>query len=243
MYNKSIPNPKQELFLIRCSKLPIYKQLQLEEALLRTQNTNFCLMNSMAPPAIVLGSSAKSEEILTKEIQTIPFPIIRRFSGGGHVVIDHNTIFVTWICRNKDFSFPPYPANIMQWSEAFYKSLFGPLPFALRENDYVLNDLKIGGNAQYLQKDRWLHHTSFLWDYNPEMMDLLTFPKKRPSYRKMRSHSEFLTTLKKHFPSKEVFLNNLLDLIHFHFHVKEVNFTEVEAYLNLPHRKTTTVEK
>jgi lipoate-protein ligase A len=69
--------------------------------------------------------------------------------------------------------------------------------FELRENDYVFGSLKFGGNAQSkvfgacadmrsmaqrryswaaypgIVKDRWLHHTSFLWDFHERNMTYL----------------------------------------------------------------------
>ena len=45
--------------------------------------------------------------------------------------------------------------------------------FSLRENDYVLGAHKIGGNAQSIVKGRWVHHTSFLWDFDPAKMRYL----------------------------------------------------------------------
>lgn len=51
---------------------------------------------------------------------------------------------------------------------------------------------KIGGNAQYIKKDRWLHHTSFLYDYKPHLMQLLKHPKKTPAYREGRGHEAFV---------------------------------------------------
>ena len=43
----------------------------------------------------------------------------------------------------------------------------------MQENDYLFGTNKIGGNAQSIIKDRWAHHTSFLWDYKPERMNYL----------------------------------------------------------------------
>ena len=51
--------------------------------------------------------------------------------------------------------------------------------------DYVLGDVKFGGNAQAITKDRWVHHTSFLWGFNPERMALLKHPAKKPAYRQV----------------------------------------------------------
>jgi hypothetical protein len=47
------------------------------------------------------------------------------------------------------------------------------MQFALRENDYVLGAHKIGGNAQSISKNRWVHHTSFLWDFESTRMEYL----------------------------------------------------------------------
>jgi lipoate-protein ligase A len=49
--------------------------------------------------------------------------------------------------------------------------------------DYVFNNHKFGGNAQSIIKDRFLHHTSFLWDYQDPRMALLKLPRKAPTYR------------------------------------------------------------
>ena len=45
--------------------------------------------------------------------------------------------------------------------------------FCLREHDYVINDRKIGGNAQTITKDRFVHHTSFLWNFDAKKMSYL----------------------------------------------------------------------
>lgn len=49
--------------------------------------------------------------------------------------------------------------------------------------DYVLGDKKFGGNAQSIIKDRFLHHTSFLWDYQDFRMAYLKLPQRAPTYR------------------------------------------------------------
>ena len=52
--------------------------------------------------------------------------------------------------------------------------------------DYVFGHRKFGGNAQAITKDRWLHHTSFLWDYQQDRMALLKLPARAPEYRAVR---------------------------------------------------------
>ncbi|KAK7821803.1 hypothetical protein CFP56_037270, partial [Quercus suber] len=69
----------------------------------------------------------KIESVLCDQI-----PVVRRFTGRGTVVVDPNTIFVTFIC-NKDAvaGLQPYPQPIMSWTSALnmaYLKLPGRAP-------------------------------------------------------------------------------------------------------------------
>lgn len=54
-----------------------------------------------------------------------------------------------------------------------------------RCTDYVFGAHKFGGNAQAITGGRWVHHTSFLWDYEPQHMALLRSPPRSPEYRQV----------------------------------------------------------
>ena len=126
-----------------------------------------------------------------------------RFTGGGTVVLDDDSILISIIGRNRDFlsMTKPYPREIMQWTvDYIYKSAFDkwryelennivskrtakslvhaskscgmmdnsgkviefpslksdqllPIPdFEFRENDYIMDNKKIAGNAQSIVK-------------------------------------------------------------------------------------------
>ena len=205
---------------------------------------------------IVLGIGGKVDQLLhVDQVQQDDIFTIRRFSGGGTVLLDHSSLWTTIIGRNNDMTqVEPYPRNIMEYTA---HSIFGPtfdqmnasleqqqstkktlvmtspscsgiqnvhtiqsnntnttdLPqFQLIENDYVLNNThKIGGNAQSIVKNGWLHHTSFLWDYNDETMKkYLKLPSKRPTYRQDRSHDQFLTKLSNFYgPNPNLFIQHI----------------------------------
>lgn len=204
----SIPN--KSLHLLHVKNLPVFEQLQLEETLLRHDERNWCLINEGTAPAIVMGISGKPELLINREkLSHAPLPLIKRFSGGGTVVVDENTLFVTFIFQKTSHTFPSYPERIMRWSEEIYKEVFPGNHFALRENDYVIGEHKCGGNAQYIKKERWLHHTSFLWNFEAEKMDYLLHPPKSPQYRAGRKHTDFLCTLSEHFSEKKEFTTSL----------------------------------
>lgn len=190
--------------------MPIFEQLLLEEALLRTSTDNFCIINEGSTPAIVMGISGVAEKLLNiKTVKESNLPLIKRFSGGGTVIVDENTLFISFIMSKDALSISPFPEPILRWSEKIYQDAWGIAGFHLRENDYCIGDKKCGGNAQYITKDRWVHHTSFLWDFSEKNMQHLTLPEKRPKYRLDRAHSAFLTRLKNHSLSKEFLIQKL----------------------------------
>ena len=63
-------------------------------------------------------------------------PVVRRFSGGGTVIVDQGTIFVTFICNKSDAAeLQPFPWDIMSWSGQLYGKVFDRFgEFHLREN-------------------------------------------------------------------------------------------------------------
>jgi len=232
----------EPLHVVQLYQTPILEQLKLEEALLRADQHNWCLINEGSPSAIVMGISGKAQELIHQDkwIQK-PLPIIRRFSGGGTVLIDENTYVVTFICNTSFAPVHPFPEHIMRWTEALYAPLFSPHPFKLQENDYTLNNQKCGGNAQSICKNRWLHHSTFLWDYCPQSMDYLLLPKRMPQYRRQRSHTDFLCRLKDIWPSKQTFRFQLTRHLQANFSVKELTMEEIEHIVHLPHRKATSL--
>lgn len=219
---------------------PIFEQLQLEEALLRLDSSNYCIINEGSPPAIVMGISGKSEELINQQkLEQTPIPVIKRFSGGGTVVVDQETVFITFICQKELHDFAPYPEPIMRWTEGIYKEAFKLPTFHLRENDYAIGQRKCGGNAQYLRKDRWLHHSTFLWDYKKDLMDLLLHPKKTPKYRQERNHDDFLTCLSEHLPSKADSIEAVKKVLTKYYPVQMISLEEVSPFLHEPHRQST----
>lgn len=219
--------------ILNLKNIPILDQLRLEEALLRADSNEWCLINHGSSAAIVMGISGKPDELLDLEkVTRDAIAVIKRFSGGGTVYIDSQTLFVTFICNGQK-----QPKEILEWTQKLYQPL---LPgFSLRENDYVFGERKFGGNAQYIQKGRFLHHTSFLWDYDPEKMDYLLLPKKQPAYRQSRPHTDFLTTLRPLFSTQEILAEAFLTHI-----CKQCNgkvSSLPEDLLMRPHRKASTL--
>ena len=227
------------LAIIRLKRCSVFRQLQIEEALLRSTKANWCLVNQDPPPAIVFGISGKPSEHLAKgKMEKAPLPLIRRYSGGGTVVVDEHTLLVSFLLEKTAIPCPAYPESILRWTESLYQKVFSPHPFRVCERDYVIKEKKCGGNAQYMQKSRFAHHTTFLWDYSQEKMGYLTLPKKTPSYRKQRPHDAFLCCIHPCFPSKEEFFQSLFRTLAAHYSLEPA--PPLASILETPHRRSTT---
>lgn len=120
--------------------LPIFKQLQIEEALLRVADQNFCIFNRAVSDSVVLGISRDpNQDTYLSRLQENNIPVIKRYSGGGTVFIDEDTLMVSWI-MNSDQAFED-PQSILSWTYALYAPMF-PNTFSIQENDYTLGEKK-----------------------------------------------------------------------------------------------------
>ena len=144
-----------------------------------------------------------------------------------------------------------FPRPIMEWTGGLYKDAFDHIfygkkmdldnnndknnlnLFNLRENDYIYDDRKFGGNAQSISKNRFVHHTSFLYDYNAELMSkYLHVPKKQPDYRDQRDHDSFLCKLKDILPNSsscDTLENAILKVLEEDRQFNIINIEEVNA--------------
>lgn len=231
---------KSALHILQLDAVPIFEQLRIEEALLRADHQNWLILNRRVPPAIVLGISGRLDSMVNRSLmEKDPFPMVRRFSGGGTVFVDEHTLFTTFICNHNCTGVAPFPEKIHRWAEEIYQEVFKKPDFALKENDYVFGDRKFGGNAQYLQKNRWLHHTSFLWDFDAERMQYLLHPPKKPKYRQERPHVDFLCCLKHYLSSPEEMHQRLIETLQKQFQLRPMRLEEVIPIREVPHRKAT----
>lgn len=211
------------------------RQLRLEETLFRANDENWAIVNDGAPRrAIVLGISGKPHRLIdVAAAHEDDVLVIKRFTGGGTVVVDADTQFVSLVMNGDAIpNVPLFPRPLMRWTGDLYGGVVGTnddtgvfrdLPnWRLHQDDYVVetrselasNDrddrvdrvdargdeprsfLKVGGNAQSISKTRFVHHTSFLWDFDvATMKKYLAVPEKQPAYRENRAHEAFLAPL------------------------------------------------
>jgi lipoate-protein ligase A len=141
--------------VVRWQGRNIFDVLKLEEALFRDTDKNWVVIGKGTPRSIVMGPTGVANQLLNTEMAVrdqIPVcislmpQVIRRFTGGGTVIVDEQTVFVSliggidWITQKafaNNFQFFPRP--LLEWSSSFYQpgdlanpfSLFSKLGFGV----------------------------------------------------------------------------------------------------------------
>lgn len=97
-------------------------------------------LNSSLPPHSITIQNIyrKSEELVhAKEAHTAGIPLVKRFTGGGTVVVDSDSILTSFIMHGPTAvpQIPCYPRPIMSWTEGVLHSVFAAHgAFSLREH-------------------------------------------------------------------------------------------------------------
>lgn len=143
-----------------------YYNLAFEEYVLRNLDPeeDYVLLwrNS---PAIIVGKFQNTiEEINTRFVKEKDIKVVRRMSGGGAVYHDFGNLNFTFIVKripNKLLDFKEFTFSVVKT----LGDLGITAEFSSR-NDLTIDGKKFSGNAQYVTKNRLLHHGTILFDSN-----------------------------------------------------------------------------
>jgi len=157
---------------------------------------------------VVLGYSNRGQtEVNLRACRERNIPLLRRYSGGGTVLQGPGCLNYAVVLPIRESG----PHSTITGTGTFVMTRHRdairqlvPGPVEVRgHSDLALNELKFSGNAQRRRERSLLFHGTFLLSFNIRMVDqVLRPPSKQPTYRKNRSHGEFLTNL--HLPSGAV---------------------------------------
>jgi len=149
---------------------------------------------------IVLSASNKAEiEVHTNACAEEGIPILKRKGGGGCVVLGKGCLILTLaFYANNVFGNKNYFCKI---NDLWIKALREYGVANLSQNgisDICIKDKKIVGTSIFRKKHLLVYQGSLLVDPNlSQISQLLKYPSRTPDYRAGRSHSHFLTSLKK----------------------------------------------
>ena len=117
------PRRLERDWLVRTRGLCVLRQLRLEETLFRANDENWAIVNDGAPRrAIVLGISGKPHRLIdVAAAHEDDVLVIKRFTGGGTVVVDADTQFVSLVMNGDAIpNVPLFPRPLMRWTGDLY---------------------------------------------------------------------------------------------------------------------------
>lgn len=157
---------------------------------------------------VVIGRGNKAEsEVNLRACERDEVPVLRRFSGGGAVVLGPGCLCYTLIQPMDADPALSTAAGTNRWmlqriSRAISRLLTDRLEIC-GDSDLALNDLKVAGHAQRRKRFAVLFHGSLLLNFDLARMGRFLLPPSRaPAYREGRSHEEFVANL--HLAPEEV---------------------------------------
>ncbi|MGY6172146.1 lipoate--protein ligase [Candidatus Mycoplasma pogonae] len=151
-----------------------FDTLTLEEALIKDDNFDEDIVYLYRHNnAVIIGRNQNAhEEIKRDVIEAQKVDLYRRVSGGGAVYHDMGNIVFSFITK-KDAgrSYEKFLEPIIE----FLKSLNLEVEFKGR-NDLLVNGAKVSGNAQFIYKDRIVHHGTILFNSNLKKLTEILIP-------------------------------------------------------------------
>ncbi|NMA96381.1 MAG: lipoate--protein ligase [Clostridiales bacterium] len=194
-----------------------YFNLALEEYVLKnfTENIFMLWINN---PAIIVGKNQNTlAEINADYIKEHNIPVVRRLSGGGAVFHDPGNINFTFIMPNTGDSFTNFKIYTKPIIDILAK--LGIDAKLSGRNDLTINDQKFSGNAQYIYKNRILHHGTLLFSSDmSHLANALKVDTKKIESKGIKSIRSRVTNIESHL-KENINIESFKDMIM--NHVKE----------------------
>lgn len=137
-----------------------YFNLAAEEYLFRhLPETETACMLWQNRPAVIIGKYQDVDKEVNRAFaEANRIAVARRFSGGGAVYHDLGNLNLTFIGQ-----FPHHnPEHFTRWLAGFLGGLGVSVSVDARQALFV-EGLKISGSAQYIRRNRFLHHATLLF--------------------------------------------------------------------------------
>ncbi|GAB4289691.1 MAG: lipoate--protein ligase [Marinilabiliales bacterium] len=158
-----------------------YFNLALEEYLVKHTDINIFLFYINTSSVIIGKHQIPFKEVCPTYFVDDKFELLRRISGGGAVYHDIGNINFSIIKTTepgKQVNFKKYAGYI-----ADYLSSIGLKPYFDKRNNLFIDGKKISGNAEFVYKNRVLHHGTILYNTNLEILKNILKNNNAKSYK------------------------------------------------------------
>lgn len=197
--------------LVSSSTNPHYN-LALEEYLLKKTVRDVLLLYINQPSIIIGKHQIPCKEINPECLMQNQVLIARRISGGGTVYHDDGNINFSIIKTadyGKQVNFRLYSGYIVD-----YLKTLGLNPVFNERNNILLNGKKISGNAEFIYKNRVLHHGTLLYNSNLDALNDYIHNKNASFYssKAVLSVNSDVTNISEHLTTEGSTKNFLNDM-------------------------------
>lgn len=176
---------RADVLLVSPCRRPTFN-LAAEEHLL-THRGDTVLFLYVNTPAVVLGHhQSLLAEVDQAFCHTHHIPVVRRLSGGGTVYHDEGNLNVC-LMGNREQGRYPLDLGITPLLQAALQTLGLPVTMGERK-DLWLEGRKIAGTAAHINRTRYLHHTTLLYDADLSTLEA-SLKAHRPDYDPQKGSS------------------------------------------------------
>ncbi len=191
-----------------------YYNLAAEEYLVREFSDEIFMLWRNDNTIVVGRNQNTLSEINYDYVKEHDVRVVRRMSGGGAVYHDMGNVNFTFVL-NSDDDFSNYE-KFTRPVISFLKTLGAEAELKGR-NDLVIDGKKISGNAQYMYKNRIMHHGTLLYSAQQKNISeaLRVSPDKIQSkgIQSIRSRVTNISSYIENPPTPEVFIQKFADYV------------------------------
>jgi lipoate---protein ligase len=147
---------------------------------------------------VVLGYSNKVvTEVDVAACESLGFPIVRRFSGGGAVLQGVGCLSYTLIISNEQAGNIRAAYDfVLRRHQRCIAELLGVEVNISGGSDLTIAGRKFSGNSQHRKRRFTVVHGTFLLNMDLSLIEkVLPLPSKEPAYRQKRAHVDFIMNL------------------------------------------------
>ncbi len=184
----------------------VYFNLAAEEHLLKNLSENIFILYQNEPSVIVGKYQDVRAEINLDFAKENNIKIARRISGGGAVFHDMGNLNLVFIENNPHPDFRKYTTQILE-----FLSGMGIYTKTDERSSIIINDLKISGCAQYIYKNRILHHATLLYSADLKKLNAVL----DNYYNPIVSKRTFVKSVKSPVTNLVEYLEDPVDIVDF----------------------------